>query len=144
MSDGPLVVRGDLEIPRSELSFRATRAGGPGGQHVNTSSTRVELLWALGRSRAVTPEQRARLAAKLRGRLDAEGNVRVVGSDHRSQARNRAAAEERLAAILRAALAVPRPRRKTRPSRAAVEKRLSSKRRASEKKRERRPRYDDL
>lgn len=144
MSDGPLVVRGDLEIPRSELSFRATRAGGPGGQHVNTSSTRVELLWSLARSRVVTAEQRARLTEKLAGRLDAEGNVRVVGSDSRSQARNRAAAEERLAAIVRAALAVPRPRRKTRPTRAAVEQRLSSKRRASEKKRERRPRYDDL
>lgn len=144
MSDGPLVVRGDLEIPRSELSFRATRAGGPGGQHVNTSSTRVELLWSLARSRVVTAEQRERLREKLKGRLDAEGNVRVVGSDYRSQARNRAAAEERLASIVRSALAVPRPRRKTRPSRAAVEKRLSSKRRLGEKKRERRPRYDDL
>lgn len=127
-----------LSIPRSELTFRASRAGGPGGQHVNTSSTRVELLWNVERSRAVSAEQRARLAEKLASRLDAQGNVRVVASAYRSQLRNRQDAEERLAALLRRALTVPKARRKTRPSRGAVETRLHTKRKHSDKKRERR------
>ena len=86
-ADGPLVVDSGITIPRSELSFRASRAGGPGGQHVNTSSTRVELLWNLDRSRALDADQRARLRDKLAARLDADGNVRVVASANRSRAR---------------------------------------------------------
>lgn len=144
MTERALVVDASLTIPAHELSFRATRAGGPGGQHVNTSSTRVELLWSLERSRALTDAQRETLRTKLAKRLDAEGSVRVVSSAYRSQARNREAAEARLVILVRGALAVPKPRRRTKPSRHAVEKRLSSKRRMSEKKRERRPRYDDL
>ena len=111
---------------------------------MNTSSTRVEVLWNVLRSRILTDEQRRRLQAKLASRLDAEGNVRVVGSAYRSQARNRDDAEERLAALIRRALVVPKARRKTRPSRAAVERRLQSKKRASDRKRDRRPPYDDL
>jgi len=133
-----LFVNSDLSIPRFELTFRATRAGGPGGQHVNTSSTRVELLWSLGRSRAVSDEQRGRLREKLAERLDAQGNVRVVASAFRSQLRNRQDAEERLAALIRRALTVPKSRKKTRPSRSAVESRLRTKRKVSEKKKERR------
>lgn len=144
MSGKALTVDDQVTIPRNELSFRATRAGGPGGQHVNTSSTRIELLWPFEQSRALGAEQRERIRQKLAARIDAEGNVRVVGSAYRSQARNREAAEARLAALVRGALAVPKARRKTRPTRHAVEERLSAKRRASEKKRERRPRYDDL
>lgn len=144
MSGRTLAVDDQVTIPGHELSFRATRAGGPGGQHVNTSSTRVELLWRFEQSRALSAEQRQRIREKLTARIDADGNVRVVGSAYRSQARNREAAEARLAALVRAALAVPKARRKTRPTRHSVEERLSTKRRASEKKRERRPRYDDL
>ena len=138
MSDSALRVDHSVSIPRHELSFRATRAGGPGGQHVNTSSTRVEVLWSIDRSRAVSEEQRARLRDKLAARIDSDGNVRVVGSAYRSQARNREDAEERLAALIRRALVVPRLRRKTKPHRAAVENRLKSKRLASEKKQRRR------
>lgn len=144
MSEGALVVAPDLIIPRHELTFRASRAGGPGGQHVNTSSTRVEVLWNVLQSRAITEEQRERLQDKLASRLDAVGNVRVVASAYRSQARNRDDAEARLASLVRRALIVPRARKKTRPSRTAVEKRLKTKKLASEKKRERRQRYDDL
>jgi ribosome-associated protein len=133
-----LSVNSELFIPRFELSFRATRAGGPGGQHVNTSSTRVELLWNLDRSRAVSDQQRHRLRAKLAGRLDTQGNVRIVASAFRSQLRNRQDAEERLAALIRRALAVPKARKKTRPSRSAVESRLQTKRKLSEKKKDRR------
>ena len=80
-----LAVNADVSIPRTELQFRATRAGGAGGQHVNTSSTRIELLWDLPHSTAVSEEQRDRLQSKLAARLDAEGHVRVVASDRRSQ-----------------------------------------------------------
>jgi ribosome-associated protein len=142
-TESALVVDSELSIPRSELTFRATRAGGPGGQHVNTSSTRVELLWNVERSRAISAEQRTRLREKLGGRLDAQGNVRVVASAFRSQTRNRQDADERLATLIRRALAVPKPRRKTRPSRAAVETRLHSKRKLSDKKQERREVSED-
>ena len=127
-----------LSIPRSELHYRATRSGGPGGQHVNTSSTRIELLWDLNGSRAVTEEERARLRTRLAPRLDSEGMVRVVASDHRSQGQNRDAADERLASLVRHALHVPKKRRATKPTRAAKEKRLSEKKKLSEKKRNRR------
>ena len=89
---GDIIVSPTLTIPRAELQSRASRAGGPGGQHVNTSSTRIELLWDLTHSTVVTDEVRARLLAKLAGRLDAAGMVRVVASDRRSQAQNRQAA----------------------------------------------------
>ena len=141
MSSGSaLVVDQQLAIPRFELSFRASRAGGPGGQHVNTSSTRVELLWNVGRSSALSAEQRSRLQEKLAGRLDADGNLRVVASAFRSQTRNREDAESRLAALVRHALMVPKPRKRTRPTRAAVQSRLEEKKKTSEKKRIRRER----
>ncbi|HEY4304755.1 MAG TPA: alternative ribosome rescue aminoacyl-tRNA hydrolase ArfB [Gemmatimonadaceae bacterium] len=133
-----LNVTSTLSIPRAELQYKATRAGGPGGQHVNTSSTRIELLWDLNGSQAVTDEQRERLKTKLAPRLDSEGMVRVVSSEHRSQTQNRGAADERLAALVRHALHVPKKRRVTKPTRAAKEKRLSEKKRVSEKKRNRR------
>ena len=144
MTDGSaLVVDHMLSIPRSELTFRASRSGGPGGQHVNTSSTRIELVWNVAASRALTPELRQRLTERLAARLDAEGNVRVVASAFRSQTRNREDAEERLAALLRRALHVPKARKKTRPTRAAVETRLDAKKKKSEKKRNRRDRDFD-
>jgi ribosome-associated protein len=138
-----LIVDQSVSIPRFELTFRATRAGGPGGQHVNTSSTRVELLWNVERTRALSDQQRSRVREKLASRLDGDGNLRVVASAYRSQARNREDAEERLAALVRRALAVPKARKKTRPSRAAVQSRLDSKRLKSNKKRERRDRDFD-
>jgi ribosome-associated protein len=138
-----LVVNAHVAIPRAELEMRASRAGGPGGQHVNTSSTRIEVVWNVRTSVALSEERRARLLTKLASRIDAAGNLRVVASDTRSQRQNRLLAEERLAATVAAALVVPRVRRKTKPSRGAVERRLDSKRRQSGKKRERRERGDD-
>lgn len=138
-----LVVDERLAIPRSELVYRASRSGGPGGQHVNTSSTRIELLWDFARSRVLDDAARARLGEKLAARLDAEGNVRVVASDRRSQQQNRVAAEERLADLVRRALMIPKPRKKTNPSRAAKERRLAEKRHRGERKRRRRPGSDD-
>ena len=138
-----LVVEGGVAIPRSELVFRASRSGGPGGQHVNTSSTRIELLWNPGASSALDDAQRARVVEKLASRLDGDGFVRVVASENRSQLRNREDAERRLAELVRKALIVPKVRRKTKPSRAAKAKRLEAKRRKSDKKAMRRKPADD-
>ena len=133
-----LNVTPELVIPRSELEYHATRSSGPGGQHVNTSSTRIELLWDLAGSKAITEEERTRLRAKLVSRLDSNGRVRVVANGRRSQRQNRRDAEERLAALIKYALRVPKKRRPTKPTRAAKERRLAEKKRRSVIKRERR------
>jgi ribosome-associated protein len=133
-----LQVNDTLSIPRNELDVRVSRASGAGGQHVNKTSSRVEIFWSVLGSRALTEEQRARLMAKLASRLTTEGSIRVVASDMRSQSRNRDLAEERLADLVRQALIVPRKRRATKPTRAAKEARLESKKRHSTKKRDRR------
>ena len=139
---GPIVVNDRVSVPRHELEFRASRAGGPGGQHVNTSSTRIELTWNLERTTALTDAEKARVKEKLAAKLDAEGTLRVVASEMRSQAQNRTRAEERFAELLRRALVVPKPRKKTKPSRGAVEDRLREKKKKSERKRDRRGGWD--
>ncbi|HEU0014531.1 MAG TPA: alternative ribosome rescue aminoacyl-tRNA hydrolase ArfB [Longimicrobium sp.] len=130
-----LQINDSLWIPRAELTFRATRSGGPGGQHVNTSSTRVELAWDVEASPSLTDEQRARLREKLANRISGEGVLLLAASEHRSQHQNREAAVARFAELVRQALVVPKARRKTKPSRAAREQRLQEKRRRSETKR---------
>jgi ribosome-associated protein len=141
--DSAIVVNDTLSIPRAELEARASRAGGPGGQHVNTSSTRVEVRWNVRRSAALGDEQRARLEERLASRLDGEGTLRVVASDSRSQRQNRELAEVRLADLVRRALVVPKRRRPTKPSRAAKQARLDEKRKQSGKKTQRRWRGED-
>ncbi|HEU4630411.1 MAG TPA: alternative ribosome rescue aminoacyl-tRNA hydrolase ArfB [Gemmatimonadaceae bacterium] len=141
--DGALPVNATLAIPRAELETRASRAGGPGGQHVNTSSTRVEVRWNVRRSTALSDEQRARLEERLASRLDGEGTLRVVAADSRSQRQNRERAEARLAELVRRALVVPKRRKATKPSRAAKQARLEEKRKRSRKKSERRWRGED-
>jgi ribosome-associated protein len=136
--DDGLRINDAVVIPRDELVARASRAGGAGGQHVNTSSTRIEIVWNVATSRAITDEQRERLMQKLSSRLDSDHSVRVVASDRRSQRQNREAAEARLAELVRAALVIPKKRRPTKPSRAAKQARLESKKRQSTKKRNRR------
>ncbi len=116
-------------IPERELGWRFSRSGGPGGQGVNTTDSRVELIFDVATSTALTEEQRARVLQRLSNRL-VDGVLTVVASEYRSQLRNRDAARARLAAMLRAALAPDPPtRRPTRPSRAARERRLADKRR---------------
>jgi ribosome-associated protein len=137
------MVSPSVAIPRSELEVRASRAGGPGGQHVNTSSTRVEVTWNVRTSAALSAAQRARALAVLGGRLDGDGVLRVVASDTRSQRQNRELAEQRLAEVVRRALIVPKKRKATRPTRASVERRLEGKKRSADKKRTRRWRGDD-
>lgn len=127
------------QIPDAELSFRATRSGGPGGQHVNQSSTRVEVRWQVTTSPSLTDEQRERLLEKLSSRIDSRGFLRVVAEEHRSQLRNREAAVTRLNELVRSALKKPKPRKKTKPSAAAKRKRLEAKRQRSIQKQQRRP-----
>jgi ribosome-associated protein len=128
-----------VSIPEGELRWRFSRAGGPGGQGVNTTDSRVELSFDVAASTALTPAQRDRILQRLSGRL-VDGVLTVVASEHRSQLRNREAARSRLAAILRQAVTPDPPtRRPTRPSRAARERRLADKRRRTLTKRLRRP-----
>jgi ribosome-associated protein len=136
--DGALELSGEFAIPRAELVYRASRAGGAGGQHVNTSSTRIELLWNVRQTQALDAEQRTRVEAKLASRLDGDGWLRVVSSARRSQGQNREAAEERLIALIRGALVVPKRRKATRPSRGAKEARLAEKKKRGDTKRQRR------
>jgi ribosome-associated protein len=133
-----LRVNDRVAIPRAELDVRASRAGGPGGQHVNTSSTRIEVRWNVRTTGALSEDERARVLEKLASRIDGEGVLRVVASEHRSQRQNREAGERRLAAVIADALRVPKPRKKTRVPRSVKEARLQEKKRRGERKRERR------
>jgi len=141
MADGDrLQIGAAVGLPLAELELRFSRAGGPGGQHVNTSSTRVELLFDLERSPSLTEAERARARRRLRTRLDADGRLRVVAQDERSQLRNRELAVRRFAELMREALAPPPPpRRATRPSRAAKARRVEGKKRTGQVKKLRRP-----
>jgi ribosome-associated protein len=141
--DGDLEITPALRVPLAELDYRATRSGGPGGQHVNTSSTRIEVWWDVRSSPALSEEQRARLLERLSSRLDGEGRLRVVASESRSQLRNREAATERLRTLVASALVERKPRKRTKPTRAAKAARLEAKRRRSALKRERRPPSDE-
>ena len=136
MADGLRVTR-TCVIPLDELEWRFTGSGGPGGQHANTANTRAEVRLDIASSRALGPRQRARLLERL------GPSVRVVASDERSQARNRALALERLRSRLAEALRVPKSRHATRPSAGARERRLKSKQRRGEVKRLRQRPLDD-
>jgi ribosome-associated protein len=129
-----LEINPTLSIPHAELTFRATRSGGPGGQHVNTSATRVELRWDVGASASLDDVQRARLLDRLSGRIDSRGVLRLVESGSRSQHKNREAATARFVELLQAALRRRTPRRKTRPPRSSRESRLREKKQRAETK----------
>jgi ribosome-associated protein len=116
-----LIVSRSCAVAVDELEWRFTGSGGPGGQHANTSNTRVEVRFDVAASPSLGPRQRARLLEKL-GPV-----VRVVASDERSQSRNRDLALERLRAKLAAALHIERPRVKTKPSKAARARRVDDK-----------------
>lgn len=141
--NSPLTVNRLLAIPRAELVVRASRSGGPGGQHVNTSSTRVEVLWNVRESPTLFDDQRMMLLTALSSKLSEAGDLRVVASDTRSQLRNRVLAEKRLAEIVRRALIVKKARKKTRPTKSAVERRLAEKKLHSKLKHNRHTTADD-
>jgi ribosome-associated protein len=140
-SDGLRIGR-SIVVPDGELSERFSRSSGPGGQGVNTSDSRVELSFDVARSPSLPETTRARMLARLDGRL-VDGVVTVAASEYRAQLANRRAARERMAELLtRAAAPPPRKRRPTRPSRAANQRRLDEKKRRSETKQRRRAGWD--
>lgn len=143
MSDGFLEVTPRVRIPLAELVYRASRSSGPGGQHVNTSSTRIEVVWDVAGSTALADDERARLLARLGRRLDSAGQLRLVSGEFRSQLRNREAVTERLRTVVAAALTVPKRRKRTRLPAAAKAARLEKKRRRSAIKRTRRSRPEE-
>ena len=129
-----LAVSASLTIPAGELQWQFSRAGGAGGQHVNTTDSRVQLSWDLAASTALTDQQRARARRRLAAGL-VDGVITVAVSERRSQLRNREQARERLAALIADAIAPsPPPRRPTKPSRAAKQRRVDSKKRRGQTK----------
>lgn len=136
---GPLTLSGSVTIPETELAWRFSRSSGPGGQGVNTTDSRVELVFDVAGSRSLSPALRARALTRLGPRLT-DGVLVVTSSTHRSQLRNREEAQRRMAAVLSEAIAPPpRARRATKPTRGSVDRRIAGKRRRSEVKRMRRP-----
>ena len=126
-----------LTIPASELGWRFSRSSGPGGQHVNTSDSRVELFWNVVESAVLSDDQRMRLVARLERRL-VSGVITVTASEQRSQLRNRELAVAKLAELVAAGLAPDAPRRRaTKPTRGSNRRRLAAKGQRSETKRNR-------
>jgi ribosome-associated protein len=130
--DDPMPLGRHAAIPLREVTVRASRSSGPGGQHANVTASRIEASFDIAASTALSDEHKRRLIARLGPRVTA------VAQDARSQTRNRELALERLQRRLTAGLAVRRARKPTKPSRAAAQRRLESKRRQSTRKRERR------
>ena len=136
---GRLVIRPGLAIPLEEIEFRADPSGGPGGQHANKTSTRVELRFAVLHSPSFSARQRALLEEALGARLTADGLLRVVSARERSQLQNRRVALARLAELIARGLERPAPRTATKPTLASKLKRIETKRRRSMIKAGRRP-----
>lgn len=138
-----LVVTPELTIPAAELEWRVSRSSGPGGQHVNTTDTRVALSWNVAGSAVLTDEQRTKLLQRLNNRLVA-GAVVVTASEQRSQLRNREIALAKLAEMVADSLApAPAARRRTKPTRGSKVRRLDAKKQRSATKqlRQKPPRY---
>ena len=115
----------------AELGWRFSRSSGPGGQNVNSTDSRVELIFNLETSAALPAALRARALARLAGQL-VDGTIVIAASEHRSQWQNRVAAQRRLVGLLQAAIAPPAPpRRRTKPTRGSVERRLAAKKQRS-------------
>jgi ribosome-associated protein len=137
MESESIRVTRSVALPRSEIELRFSRSSGPGGQHAQRSESRVEAVFDVEASSALSEAQKRRVVAR------AGPVLRAIAQDERSQWRNRQLATERLVEALREALRVERPRRPTAPTRASREKRLESKRLQSQRKRERRPPRDE-
>lgn len=138
-----IYVTDDLLIPYDELEIVATRSSGPGGQHVNTTDSRVQVRFELAASRVLTADQRRQLQNSLGRRLDKQGAIQVASQKHRSQLQNREAALARLAEILRDGLYKAPPRRATKPTRGQKQRRLESKHRRAEIKQARKVLVDE-
>jgi ribosome-associated protein len=133
-----LVVTNRVRVPGAEIDLSFARSGGPGGQHVNKTESKVVLRWNARASVALSEEDRALLGQRLGPRLTTEGDLVLAVDSHRDQHRNVEEALDRFVRLLRDALHRPKPRRKTKPSRSSRERRLQSKKRRSQLKRDRR------
>ncbi len=129
-----LQVTPDILVDEAELDLRFVRSGGPGGQHVNKSSTAVQLRFDAAGSPSLPPRLKDRLTEVAGQRLTADGELVINAREHRSQEMNRQAAVSRLVALLRLAAEEPTPRKPTRPGRAAKRRRVDQKRRRGHKK----------
>lgn len=127
----------NLEIPDYEVWFTASRAGGPGGQHVNKTSSKITLHWSPSDSSVFDEHQKRRIARRLVNRINKDGVLSIDASEHRSQHRNKEIAQERFAQLLRSALRTRKKRKRTRPTRGSIERRLKAKRIRSERKKTR-------
>lgn len=139
-----LPIKAGLVIPGDRLELSVARSGGPGGQHVNKTNSKVVLRLDLEASQVFSEAQLARLRERIPPRyLAQEGRVLILtSSEERDQGRNRDACRARLASVIKAALARPKTRRKTKPSRGAQERRLKTKQERGERKAQRRERFD--
>jgi len=137
-----LSIQNGIIIPGHELEITTSRAGGPGGQHVNKASTRITLRWNVPATMALSDSQKARVTDKLLSELTKDGDLVIHDSTSRSQHQNKEKARQRLAEKVRKALKVPKKRKKSRVSRAAKESRLKKKKVRSEVKKMRKKAFD--
>lgn len=139
----PIEISAGVLVPHEELILRASRSSGPGGQHVNTSSTRIELVWDIASSPSIDDDMRARLMQRLSNRVDSAGKIRLVAQSERSQLRNRDAVIERFGKMIRGALVEQKLRKATKPTKASKRKRIEAKKhRAAVKQQRREPMGD--
>lgn len=131
-----------LDIPDSELTFSASRSGGPGGQNVNKVNSKILLEFNVGASAVLSDEQKERIRQRLRTRITGDDVLQVTAQEYRTQHANRDAAIAKFAELIRQALTVEKPRKKTKVSRAVKERRVLEKRLRSEKKKQRTQRFD--
>jgi ribosome-associated protein len=128
-----------VSVPEAELDVRAAKAGGPGGQSVNTTDSKIELRWDVAATSALSETQRTRLRERLGSRMTAAGVLILTGSEHKSQHRNREAVLARFRTLVSDALEPPKRRRRTRPTRGSKERRLQAKKQRAEVKKLRKP-----
>jgi len=141
--DNTLIINSELRLPQSEVQYRTTRSGGPGGQHVNKTETQVELLFDVTHSPSLSEAQRQQILSKLKNLIDSEGVLHLTAQSERSQLRNREIVTARFQDVLAGALRVPKKRRRTKPTAASKERRLQSKKQRGQIKQLRRAAPDE-
>ena len=141
--DGSLHVKNGITIPAHELEITASRAGGPGGQHVNKTSTKITVRWNIKTTQALTDQQKERVLEKLQHKLTADGDLIVHNAASRSQQQNKDMALARLAEEVRKALHVPKKRMATTVSKAKKEARLQQKSHRASIKKSRSTKFED-
>lgn len=133
----------NLDVLLRELKFKAVRSSGPGGQHVNKTSSKVEITFSISSSEALSAREKERLIQKLASKISENGTITIQSSESRSQHRNKKLGIERIVSLLKDHLKVAKPRKKSKPSKGAIEKRLSAKKKHGLKKANRRKPFQD-